>query len=202
MVKKLIYGVGVNDSLYQVVINQTISGKQKRLWICPFYQTWTSMLLRCYNEKKRWYYRTYSDCIAVDEWHKFSCFRAWMEKQDWQGKQLDKDILLNGNRIYGPESCVFIPARLNLFLVDRRLDRGEWPLGVSFSRSNSNFRAQCCNPFTGKNEHLGYFFSPEQAHEAWRAKKHEHALRYADMQADSRIAQALRERYITGGNYD
>jgi hypothetical protein len=61
--------------------------------------------------------------------------------------------------------------------------------------AGGRFRSYCGNPFTGKVEHLGYFNNPEDAHEAWRQRKHELACRYADEQADERVAKALRERF-------
>lgn len=47
--RKLLYGVGINDADYVVQRKETIGyvdGEQKRklIWICPFYQTWKSML--------------------------------------------------------------------------------------------------------------------------------------------------------------
>lgn len=58
--------------------------------------------------------------------------------------------------------------------------------------------ARCNNPFTLARECLGFFQDPDAAHEAWRARKHEHACVYADMQTDPRIAKALRARYAQG----
>jgi hypothetical protein len=138
---------------------------------------------------------TYVGCSVSPDWLRFSMFLAWMQRQDWQGKQLDKDILIPGNKIYSPDTCVFVPSALNMFLVDTGKTRGDWPLGVSETR-RGRFRATCRNPFTGKTEWLGQFNDPEEAHQSWRARKHQHALRYADQQTDPRIAQALRTRFL------
>lgn len=119
-----------------------------------------------------------------------------MEVQPWEGNQLDKDILHPGNKQYGPETCVFVTRKLNMFLVDQGSVRGEWPLGVYWNSEDRRFQSQCSNPFTGKHEYLGRFDSPEAAHDAWRLCKHRHACRYADMQHDERIALALRARFI------
>lgn len=122
-----------------------------------------------------------------------------MLAQDWEGKHLDKDILRPANKVYGPDACVFVPGQLNAFLNDRGAARGEYPIGVTWNRQRGKLLARCCNPFTRKLEHLGYFTDSAEAHEAWRARKHQHAIRYADMQTDSRIAAALRTRYAAGG---
>jgi hypothetical protein len=118
-----------------------------------------------------------------------------METQPWAGNQLDKDILVPGNKVYSPETCVFVSSALNSFLLDHGRARGKWPLGVGPHKMTGKFRARCSNPFTGKEESLGMFSDPADAHEAWRARKHEHALRYADMQSDPRVADALRSRF-------
>lgn len=123
-------------------------------------------------------------------------FRAWMAEQDWHGRDLDKDLLFPGNKVYGPETCVFIHDGLNNFTTDRAADRGDSPLGVYWHKQSGRFRAQCSNPFTGKLETLGLFTCPDAAHEAWRKRKHEHALALAAQQTDPRIAKALSVRYL------
>lgn len=193
----MVYGLGVNDADYPVSINARIGGKLKVLWRCNFYQTWAHMLDRCYSDKFQQRWPSYVGCAVAPEWHSFMGFRAWMIGQDYEGNQLDKDILIPGNKFYGPESCVFVPSHLNLFMTDHRAARGEWPIGVCLDKSVGKFMALCRNPATGKQENLGRFTDPADAHDAWRARKHEHACRYADMQTDPRIATALRTRYAT-----
>ena len=119
-----------------------------------------------------------------------------MEKQDWQGKQLDKDILCVGNKIYSPETCAFVDITTNHFTTDRKSGRGNWPLGVDLHSASTKFRAQCSNRILGYSEHLGYFDCPNKAHLAWKRRKHELACQLADLQSDSRVAAALRIRYL------
>lgn len=119
-----------------------------------------------------------------------------MVVQPWDGNEVDKDLLIAGNRVYGPDRCVFISQALNAFVTDCARARGEWPVGVSFNKRLSKFVAYCSNPFTGKFDHLGCFSNPELAHEAWRKAKHAHALVYAAMQDDRRVSAALRIRYL------
>lgn len=188
-------GVGRNDASYQVTTNTVISGKTKTLWRCPLYLVWSGMIKRCYSKAEQAQHPTYIGCSVAPEWHSFSEFREWMLMQDWEGKHLDKDILFPGNKVYSPCTCIFASRQLNNFITDRRASRGEWPIGVCWHKDSGKFTAYCKNPYTGKQEHLGYFTEPDAAHEAWRARKHQHALRYADMQTDQRIARALRARY-------
>ena len=189
--KRLILGVGINDADYEV----TPSVNGKRVW-CPYYRTWAGMLTRCYNGKCQERQPTYKGCSACPEWLYFMTFRAWMVQQDWQGKQLDKDLLIDGNKVYSPDTCVFVDAATNNFTVDRGRSRGEYPIGVNFNKAAGKFTAKCSNPFTKKMEHLGYFHCPHEAHLAWKARKHILACQLADLQTDSRVAAALRTRYL------
>ncbi len=192
---KLVYGVGVNDSDYNVTEHALVDGKDKIVRMCPFYSTWTSMLERCYSDKEQIRYPTYIGCSIVEEWKTFSVFKSWMEQQDWEGKQLDKDLFFHGNKIYGPEYCVFISGQVNLFMTERTSVRGEWPIGVIFEKNLGKFKVRCSNPFTKKNEHLGVFTYPNEAHQAWLKRKREHAIALAALQTDPRVAKALIDRY-------
>ena len=55
-----------------------------------------------------------------------------MVEQDWEGLQLDKDLLVNGSKVYSRETCVFVSNQVNIFLTERGNDRGEWPIGVNW----------------------------------------------------------------------
>lgn len=195
MMKRLVYGVGDNDADYPVCVSERAGGKEKILWFCHFYSIWTCMLARCYSGRYQAKYPTYAGCTVSKEWHSFMAFRSWVSTKCWDGKNLDKDILKPGNKIYSPETCVFVSTALNNFLLDNAGVRGKWPVGVCWSKKNGRFDARCRNPFTGRREHLGYFNCPDMAHEAWRNRKHELALQYAEIQDDPRIADALRKRY-------
>lgn len=198
--KKLVYGVGINDADYATQKVETIGyvdgkRKQKMFWTCPVYRAWKAMLERCYSDKYQDRYPTYKGCSVSKEWLTFSNFRAWMEKQDFEGKQLDKDLLFEGNKVYSPETCVFVTGALNNFTIDRGLDRGEWLIGVCWHKPTEKFRARCSNPFTKKRDHLGYFTCEQEAHQAWAKRKLELAHELAAIQTDPRVAKALVDRY-------
>lgn len=177
---RLVQGVGVNDANYNVIVQEIIGyvdGKPKRklVWRCPLHLTWAHVLERCYNKKWKEKYPAYKDCTVCEEWLLFSTFKSWMETQDWEGKHLDKDILFQDNKLYSPETCVFVTRQVNNFLIDRRGDRGKYKIGCSWDKRSSVYRSFCNNPLTAKQEHLGGFDTEQGAHEAWLAKKLEHA---------------------------
>lgn len=198
--KKLVYGIGINDADYDVQKFEMIGyadgkKKQKKVWTCPCYRVWSNMLQRCYSAKKQESYPTYKGCTVSGNWLKFSNFKSWMEKQDWEGKQIDKDLLFEGNKIYSADTCVFVTQMVNSFTIDSGAARGEWLIGVYWNKAEEKFLARCSNPFTKKREHLGYFTCEQQAHSAWLKRKLELAHELAAIQTDPRVAKALIDRY-------
>jgi len=188
---KPVFGIGINDLDRDVTWK--VDGKRV---VCPFYRTWQNMLGRCYDLKFHERHPSYTECATTDQWIRLSGFEKWMLTQDWQGKQLDKDIIVSGNKLYSPDTCAFITKQLNLFVMDTAATRGEWPIGASWTKRDQAFKSEIRNPFTQRREGLGYYDNPEDAHLAWKRRKHEFACQYADQQTDSRVAEALRIRYL------
>ena len=202
--KGLIYNIGINDANYPVQINENTgdifpSGKKKQkvVWRCPFYNRWTGMIERCYSLKWRKKYSTYKGCTVCKSWLTFSNFRKWMITKDWEGKELDKDLLVEGNKIYSPTTCIFIDQKINKFVLEQLKRKGEFLIGCSWSKQHKRFKANCNNTFTKKYEFLGYFDSETEAHLAWKERKHELACQLANSEyvTDPRLARVLRIRY-------
>lgn len=181
---KLIYGVGINDADY--CTKPSVSGKRV---ICKYYQTWYSMLQRCYSSKSQAKRPTYIGCTVCEEWLTFSNFKKWMETQDWEGKQLDKDILIQGNKVYSPETCIFVTDAINLLFIKSDAARGEYKLGVSFKKENGKYQAQC--KMNGKVKHLGYYLTEDEAYIAYKVFKIVHIRSIAIEQTDERLKQAM-----------
>ena len=197
---KLVYGVGVNDFGYRTQVYEDVTKNggrraQKTVFKCKYYAAWTRMLERCYSKKFLESYPTYIGTSVCAEWLSATAFRKWMEEQDWQGKCLDKDIIFPGNRLYSPETCAFVLATTNTFVIARDACRGDYPIGVSLHKPTGKYQARCKNPFTGKKEYLGLFSTPEEAHEAWRKRKHDLAQLVAATESDMRVVEALIKRY-------
>ncbi len=169
------YGVGVNDSDYPIKN-------------CPFYKRWCLMLARCYSPAVQKKQTTYIGCEVCEDWLTFSNFKSWMEKQDWKGKVLDKDLLGNG-KLYSPETCAFILEKTNSFMTDRRNHRGEYPLGVH-KHQGGKYQARCGDS-SGKRVHLGTFNTPEDASRAYKKCKREVALKLSEEETDIRVRNAL-----------
>ena len=179
MKRKLVCGIGINDADYNVVISQKVDGKWRIVWLCPYYSKWCSMLNRCYTKKELEGNLTYKGCVVCDEWLLFSNFRKWMEQQEWEGRELDKDFLLEGNKVYSPSTCVFLPHKLNALITIRGNGRGKYPVGVCLhKRLKKNPYIASCSDDIGKKAYVGCFPTPEKAHQAWLVKKLEVCNQY------------------------
>lgn len=192
---KLVCGIGVNDADYDVTKGVTINGKWVITWICPFYQRWKSMLKRCYSNKYKDKNKTYSNCSVASEWLNFSNFREWMMRQKWEGMELDKDLMVVGNKVYSSETCVFVPGYINKFTTAADKSRGDYPVGVYYSAVKNRFVAECRDPISGKSISLGNFKCASDAHAAWKNKKNEIACKLADIHSEELFSDALRKRY-------
>jgi hypothetical protein len=197
---KLVCGVGVNDLPYRTQVYEYVTengGKRswKPVFLCKYYEVWKDMLKRCYSKKYQESYPTYIGTSVCSEWLSATAFKKWMEQQDWQDKSLDKDIIAPGNRLYSPETCAFVLQATNKFVTASDASRGDYPIGVNLYKPTGKYKAQCRNPFAGEQEYLGYFSTPEEAHESWRKRKHDLAQLVAARESDSRVVEALKKRY-------
>lgn len=129
-----------------------------------------SMLTRCYGVGVASKHPSYSGCTVCEEWLKFSNFKAWFDENYIDGYQLDKDILVKGNKIYSPATCCFVPAEINTIMLDRRRDRGSYPVGVS--KQGNKYQANMNN--RGHHLYIGLFDTPEEAFTAYKETKERH----------------------------
>ncbi len=188
--RKLVYGKGINDADY---ITKYTNDSGKRM-VCPFYRKWKNMLERAYCSSYHAKHPTYISCSVSPEWLTFSNFKAWMVQQPWQGNELDKDLLVNGNKVYGPETCIFVSKAVNQLFTDSGAARGELPIGVDYRKPNNKYRARCA--VRGKRQHIGSYQTPEEASRAYNSFKRQMIIIVAREQTDIRIKDALLARLL------
>jgi hypothetical protein len=94
------------------------------------YLKWSNMLERCYSEEYHKKQPTYIGCSVDERWHNFQVFAKWFEENYIEGYELDKDILLKGNKIYSPETCCFVPKEINLLFKGHKNGK-IYPPGVN-----------------------------------------------------------------------
>jgi hypothetical protein len=123
-----------------------------------------------------------------------------METQDWCGKDLDKDLIIRGNKVYQPDRCLFLSRQINSFLVECGAARGDWPVGVNFDKSKNKFLSRCNDVLAKKLKYLGYFDSPDEAHQSWLSFKQKQASILASNQEDPQVAKYLVAYYASYGS--
>lgn len=192
---RLVCGVGVNNADYSVYKVETLDDGSKVTWVCPFYSRWKHMIERAYAHYIKKQAPSYERCYVVPEWHYFMTFRAWMIEQNWEGNQLDKDLLFPGNRVYGPDTCIFVTTEVNSFMTENKIKKSNLPTGVSLEKERGCFRAAGRDVISKKNKFLGSFATPEEAHHAWLGFKYQQAILLSSWQTDKRVAVALIEKY-------
>lgn len=144
------------------------------------YDTWNNMLQRCYDEDHRYKNKSYHDCYVCDEWLNYQNFAEWYENNYYEINDelmhIDKDILIKNNKMYSPETCIFVPQRINNLFTNNKSNRNIY-LGV-YRCSNTLYKSTC-NVICGQ-KHLGYFKTPEEAFVAYKEFKENLIKQVAD----------------------
>lgn len=125
------------------------------------------MIRRCYDEKAIERRSCYLGCFVCKEWLYLSNFMAWYNQNCKPGYQIDKDILIKGNKIYSPETCLCVPRRINALFISARSARGKYPIGVT--RHYKKFEAQI--NYGHRSVSLGDYDTPEEAFAAYKTAK-------------------------------
>ena len=185
--RKLCHGVGINDVMIPYFT-------RSRVW-----KKWNDMLCRCYSRstpRQRLKYYSYEGCTVDKRWHKLSVFKAWLEQwEDYENKDLDKDILIPGNKVYGPDTCLVVRPIVNAWF--KPTVTGEFPRGVcrnshyKFGNGSRPFRAQITPLTTGKRTNLGFFLTPEEASVCFEKVRREQLLILAEEETDPIVKEAL-----------
>lgn len=132
------------------------------------YIAWSSMITRCYSklteQNKNFYYK-YQNVSVCKEWLLYETFYEWLHSQDnWDilkdsKFEIDKDILIKGNKVYSPETCCLVPHNVNTLFIKCDKLRGNYPIGVTYKARDDVFEIQCS--INGKETYLGRSKTPE-----------------------------------------
>lgn len=134
------------------------------------YKTWHGMMRRCYDQKSKEKQPTYKDCRVSEEWLNYQNFGDWYDQNYYEieGEQmhLDKDILTKGNKIYSPETCIFVPHYINSLFASCETTHGRYLTCVYENKGK-------VNKFTARTrtKHLGNFKTKEDAFNAYKEYK-------------------------------
>lgn len=165
---KLVAGVGYNEGKYQAT-----GTKEHSLW--------RSMLSRCYSEINLKRKPAYRGCSVSENFKNYTYFYEWCNKQvgfGSNGWNLDKDLLVKGNKVYSEDACVFVPMEINNVIVKADSLRGEFPIGVAFDKSRNKFQARMW--VNNKPKFLGRYETVEEAFQVYKFHKENHIKSIAE----------------------
>lgn len=145
------------------------------------YSKWNNMFIRCYNKKYQEKTPSYKGCEVCEEWRNFDNFYKWFkDPQNGYRKDyhLDKDLLVQGNKIYSPETCCFIPQTVNAMMTRGQRIRGKVKsIGVTFRRGKYIAR---CNFGHKEATTVGVFDNEQDAFIAYKKAKEGYIKNLAD----------------------
>ena len=175
-----IYGKGILGEGFKQSDSQSYS-----------FQLWKNMLKRCYSEVSFKKSPSYEQCLTSETFNDYQQFKTWCNSQLGSGNtgwELDKDILVKGNKIYSEDTCCFVPKEINLLLVKHDKGRGDYLLGVDYHKNRKQFRARC------SDKHLGWFNTELEAFYAYKEAKETYIKEVANKwkdQIDPKVYEAL-----------
>ena len=103
---------------------------------------------------------SYADCSMCEEWETFSTFKQWIIENSVQGWDIDKDLRIEGSKIYSPQTCIFVPTTLNKAFKGDYAKKKGYPKGVRIQKSG---RYQSIMYRNGKGINLGTFNTIDKA---------------------------------------
>lgn len=179
--EKRFYNIGyIGMGKYSTKINNKFT---------PQYSHWNGIMTRCYNGNLHEKHKTYENCTVCEEWHNFQNFAKWYDENyyeiEGQKTHLDKDILIKGNKIYSPETCVFVPQEINLLFVKGDNIRGDFPIGVTYHKRDLVFEAKCGSSNENGRAYLGRFDTSIEAFKAYKSYKERIIKEIADKYKNS-----------------
>lgn len=160
-----------NSQKFGYKTNYRLNGKPRDL---PEYCLWKKIHNRSYNSEENYKTLSYTGCSVDAVWFDYQeLARFWHTDEHRQdGWHLDKDILVKGNKIYSPDTCIFVPPRINGLFCKSLGSRGHLPIGVGKSSEGSlkPYTVKCKNA-DGKTTFLGSFHDPLEGFSVYKEFK-------------------------------
>ncbi len=135
--------------------------------------SWSEMIRRCYSNEYLVKYPTYATVTVCDEWLNFQNFAKWYEeKYPYHVKNinfhLDKDLLQQKfkNKIYSPDTCIFLPQQVNVFIASINKYNG-----YSWHKNNKKWVSSVKDFNSNKTINLGSFLTEQEARRSYFIEK-------------------------------
>lgn len=134
------------------------------------YRKWANMMQRCYSDKPY-----YNNCSVDIEWLNFSNYREWHKKNSMGNRKvdLDKDVLVPGNTVYGTETCTLIPHFTNTIFESRGLE-------TNIVLNNDTGKYDVTMSILGAKKDVGTFDTHEEAQKGYIEYKQNYIRDFAE----------------------
>lgn len=148
------------------------------------HEVWIGMMKRCYNEdygRHPWY----EGCTVAEEWHSFANFLKWYNEHYYElpegmGRiELDKDFKVKECRIYGPDTCLLVPQRINGAKPKTRTVDREFPIGMTYQKKKGKYRVRM-NKY-GEDTIIGFYDTVQEAFAVLKEEKEKELHRLAEL---------------------
>lgn len=158
----MIYGVGYMGNASTCDEN----GKKLRSW-----NIWHDILGRCYLPTHKRYKDYGAKGITIcEEWKCFEIFKQWYDfnyyELEGEAVDLDKDILSKGTKIYSPQTCIFVPRKINSLFRSKPKNDG-LPKGIY--KDYKKYRVKI--KINGKSKELGGYNTLQEAQKVYLEAK-------------------------------
>ena len=181
--------------VYIVGIMDVPNEARRNVPIPKEYSIWNGVRQRCYNENIRHLNPSYQEAEMSENFKRYSYFKEWCHNQigfDQDGWQLDKDILIKGNKLYSEATCCFVPPEINTLILKADRIRGKYPIGVYEDKQAGKFKVRIS--VEGKHKHVGRYYCEKEAFYAYKVAKEQYIKEVANKwksQLDPRVYEAL-----------
>jgi len=157
------------------------------------YSVWNGMMERCYFPKES-ETLAYAGCVVCEEWHCYQNFAKWYSENYYtvenEPMNIDKDLLVHGNREYSPEKCLIVPQMINSFIIKPTHRKQDVPIGVVKRKYSYEAKLR----WYGEYVYIGNYDTPDKAFAAYKQEKENRIKMLADIYRDkipNKVYEAL-----------
>ena len=139
------------------------------------YSKWQNMMQRCYDPKTQEMKPYYKGCGVDVELLNYSNYREWHKENcmDDNKLDLDKDILVEGNKVYSVDTVTLVPHFTNTVFVERGFDAN-----ITYNSEKDIYNAYM--NIIGKRNHIGEYDTEEEAKQAYIDYKQNYIRDFAE----------------------
>lgn len=191
-----VYGTGVTG----VGDTRDVNGKTLKSYKC-----WLGVLERSYDEVFKEKYTTYKETTCCKEWLFYPNFKKWYDENYYEIHELgrteiDKDILVKGNKVYSPETCIFVPHRINTLFLGDYTNKKDNNIPVGITMRKDKYSVSCHNG--EKQIYLGKFSELPKAIECYinfKLKLIDDIILKYSKKIPNKVIIAMKNHYLNGG---